>query len=154
MNLKGFAVAAALVIAAVALAAKHGAMAVEVQPDTRTVPTSDTPLATEQIKLEPVKKMRLSICSCSTSACTATGQILDGGSVELWYNHPTLGWILNPDYSKTIDKPGQVCRTWADIETPGGNVGGAMMARTNAAGVLNADGGNYFKVVLEGMTNE
>lgn len=164
--------AALLSVSAVVYASTYRKSA-EIQVATRAAPTSDgganDPATTAKLKLEGITKIRPRVCTCTTSSCTAiaTNQTLDGGYLDIWYM-PDEGtvrdsaagvaafekWIPNPDLTLPITQvtPANACRTFADIESPGGNQYGYAMGALRGVGVNAGDGGNYFRVVLEGVT--
>lgn len=125
--------------------------AIEFQALTRATPLVTAPTSTAQLDLTDVKKIRLSICSCTDTTCAAAGGNLTGGNIQCWYNHPALGWMINPDLLFAVGAPAQTCRTFADMISPSGNTGGAMLCVSSAVTLASGTG---LKVSLEGIANE
>lgn len=93
----------------------------EIQALSRATPVADAPLATEKLFLEQCNRVRATVCSCTSSACTAQGGNLTGGNGRVWYDSPEESWSKNPDLDFTVGAPGSPCRTFLDI--PGGRFG-------------------------------
>lgn len=126
----------------------------EIQLLNRSVPASDLPVAGEYINLSNVKKIRLTICTCTSSACTTRGGNLTGGTMQCWYKPPSSTineWSINTDLALSVGSTGTPCRTWLDMESPGGNTGGAMFCQASS---VTAASGTHLDVFLEGISND
>lgn len=120
----------------------------EIQLLNRATPLSDAPIAGEYLELYNVEKVRLTICTCTSAACTTRGGNLTGGNMQCWYQHPVLDWVINLDLTLPVGAPAQACRTWSDMWSPRGNGGGKMFC---AGASVTAASGTHLDVSLEGI---
>lgn len=155
-----------LMSATVAFALTTYQKGVEIQALTRASPMNDAPTSSEDISLSGVKKVRISLCSCTSSACTTfpdpgpatpnKNGWFTGGSVAVYYKNPITGtYMENLGLKQAIPVTDGGCLVFPDIESPAGNQPGMRMAAA-AEGVTQVytDGGNFVKVMVEGITNE
>ena len=142
--------------------------AIEMQANTRTAPQIDAPTSTEYLNLDGVKKIRATLCSCTSSSLTTStfpdpgpttashNPWLTGGNVDCYYGSPVTGtFIENKDLKLTVPVADGGCVVWADFESPGANFPGMkMFCATNGVTQVYSDAGNYFKMILEGVSGE
>jgi hypothetical protein len=162
-------VVALLLVGGAAFAVERYVFSREAQLLTRLTPILDAPLLTptdrEKISLDGIKKIRVTVCTCSTASdagvnCNTTDHYpITGGNLDVWYQRPDGGWAENVGLRLAAGGQDAGCQTFPDIESPGGNAGGSgrtgyMMVRASGVTKSYNDGGARVDVQLEGVTNE